>query len=89
MYFPVTVSKITLKAFDWQISDSPFDHTLADELANKPAGGRVFIVRAVGKRQFLEQVHTSGHQAVSLGAIGKRKPQWVYTLHSEFAATHK
>jgi 4-amino-4-deoxy-L-arabinose transferase len=89
MYFPVTVSKITLKAFDWQISDSPFDHTLADELANKPAGGRVFIIRTVEKRQFLEQVHASGHQAVSLGAIGKLKPQLVYTLDSEFVASQK
>ncbi len=89
LYFPVTVSKISLQPFEWRISDSPFDHTLTEELANKPVGGRVFLIMAAEQQQFLEQVQSSGHLAVPLGVIGKRKPQLVYTLGSEFGAATK
>lgn len=89
LYFPVTVSKVALAPFDWRISDSPYDHTLADELAIKPAGQRVFIIDADKKQQFIIQVQASGRQVVALGAIGKRKPQLVYTLPSEFDAPQK
>jgi 4-amino-4-deoxy-L-arabinose transferase-like glycosyltransferase len=89
MYLPVTISKVTLKPIEWQISDSPFDHTLIDELAHKPAGQRVFIIDVDKKQQFINQVHASGRQVVALGAIGKRKPQLVYTLPAEFDAPQK
>jgi 4-amino-4-deoxy-L-arabinose transferase-like glycosyltransferase len=89
LYFPVTVSKISLQPFDWRISDSPYDHTLTLELANKPAGGRIFILMASEQQNFLKQLQRSGHQAVLLGVIGKRKPQLVYTLSSEFGTLTK
>jgi hypothetical protein len=85
LYFPVTVSKVALGPFKPRISDSPFDHTLVQELSGKIPGGRVFLVDKNTSAQFIQSVRLNGSKEILLGRVGTRaRYQYVYTLNSEF-----
>ena len=89
LYLQTNIKKVSFEPRPKPISDSAFDSSLAQELA-QPADQRLFIMKREMEQAFLAGVQASGRTPRKLGEwIEKEKPsdrdRMIYTLDNEFA----
>ncbi len=88
LYYRADISRLSFKPTPYQISDSDYDRTVADEFA-RARKGRVFVMKADVESYFLTQATNSHVVPVRLGALphlhgdGERD-RVVYTLQGDF-----
>ncbi len=88
LYFGADVQRLSFKPTPYQISDSDYDHTVADEFGHS-GQGRVFVMKSEVEGFFLAQAAASHVVPVRLGALphlhgDSERDRVVYTLAGEF-----
>ena len=89
LYLRTNIKKVSFEAQPKPISDSAYDSSLAQELA-QPADQRLFIMKRETEAAFLDGVQKTGRTPHKLGEwIEKKSPsdrdRMIYTLENEFA----
>ena len=90
LYLDTDIERLSFKPMPRMLSDSSYDQTLAEELAEGETG-RVFIMKAGVERYFLDAVREAGVQSVKLGEITdikgrEERHRVVYTIEGDFPA---
>ena len=88
LYLDTDIERLSFKPQPMMMSDSSYDQTVAEELA-EDENGRVFIMKQEVERYFLDAVRESGEQPMRLGSIAdargrKQRDRVVYTLVGDF-----
>ena len=88
LYYRVDVERLSFKPTPYQISDSDYDHTVADEFA-EPDTGRIFIMKTEVEKFFLDTAAQSRVVPVRLGELphihgDSERDRVVYTLKGDF-----
>ena len=88
LYLDTDIERLSFKPMPRMLSDSSYDQTLAEELA-EPETGRVFIMKADVERYFLDAVREAKVQPVKLGEIRdikgrEERHRVVYTVAGDF-----
>jgi 4-amino-4-deoxy-L-arabinose transferase-like glycosyltransferase len=88
LYFDTEIERLSFKPMPRMLSDSSYDQTLAEELAEHETR-RVFIMKAGVERYFLDAVREAGVQPVRLGEITdvkgrEERHRVVYTVAGDF-----
>lgn len=90
LYLDTSIERLSFKPQPKMISDSSYDSTLAQALA-QPGARRVFIMKREVERYFLDALREAGRTPVMLGVVADaqgRAPRErvVYTMAGEFPA---
>ena len=88
LYLDTDIERLSFKPQPMMMSDSSYDQTVAQELA-EGGTGRVFIMKLEVERYFLDAVREGGKQPIRLGTIAdargrKQRDRVVYTLVGDF-----
>lgn len=88
LYFQTNVKKVSFSKQSKPISDSAYDSSLSEELAQK-ADDRIFIMKRETEQAFLVELNKSNIDPIKLGEwIENTKPsnrdRMIYTLNGEF-----
>jgi len=88
LYLDTNIERLSFKPQPKMLSDSSYDQTVAEELAEDDLG-RVFIMKREVEQYFLDAVKEDGETAVLLGVIDDRqgrraRERVVYTLSGDF-----
>jgi 4-amino-4-deoxy-L-arabinose transferase-like glycosyltransferase len=88
LYYRVDVERLSFRPTPYQISDSDYDHTVADEFAERDTG-RIFIMKSDVESFFLDVAKTSHVVPIRLGDLphlhgDSERDRVVYTLEGDF-----
>jgi hypothetical protein len=88
LYLDTDIERLSFKPMPKMLSDSSYDQTVAEELAERETA-RVFIMKTEVERYFLDAVREGGKTPIKLGNIEDIKGRAarnrvVYTIEGDF-----